>query len=372
MLLTLPVELCAADPDEKETKAQLDKLQIQIRNLNHELSRAKDRREELLAQLHKADVALGQLARQTRETEVAITANQHELAELENRHQALAARGEAQRKHIAHELATAWKMGRQQQLKVLLNQEDPQSVARSMTYYRYFVDARQRLIAQYRQTLTEFDTVRQDIEDNRNELTRRQSELAEQHTELEQSRQERQIAADHLARDISSKGDELKQLQKNRRELEQLLTTIEQAIIDFELPENFKSFNEGRGQMPWPVVGTPSNRFGSNRNAAGMRWQGLAISARAGTAVHAIHQGRVVYADWFRGSGLLLIIDHGDGYMSLYAHNQSLLREVGEWVKAGAAISTVGAGGALDEPGLYFEIRYQGKPVDPARWCRKN
>nr|WP_241263348.1 peptidoglycan DD-metalloendopeptidase family protein [Parahaliea mediterranea] len=101
-----------------------------------------------------------------------------------------------------------------------------------------------------------------------------------------------------------------------------------------------------------------------------MRWQGVNIPAEPGSTVRAIHHGRVVYADWFRGSGLLLIVDHGDGYMSLYAHNQSLLREVGEWVQAGTPVGTVGDSGGLERPALYFEIRHQGKPVDPAGWCR--
>ena len=101
-----------------------------------------------------------------------------------------------------------------------------------------------------------------------------------------------------------------------------------------------------------------------------MRWQGVNIPAKEGTTVRSIHHGRVVYADWLRGSGLLLIIDHGDGYMSLYAHNQSLLRDVGEWVSAGTPVATVGDSGGQAKAALYFEIRYQGKPTDPARWCR--
>jgi septal ring factor EnvC (AmiA/AmiB activator) len=121
--------------------------------------------------------------------------------------------------------------------------------------------------------------------------------------------------------------------------------------------------------MPWPVKGKPSNTFGRARNEGKMRWQGITIPAKEGVTVRAIHHGRVVYSDWLRGSGLLLIIDHGDGYMSLYAHNQSLLRDVGEWVTAGTPISTVGSSGGRDRAALYFEIRHQGKPTNPAKWC---
>ena len=122
--------------------------------------------------------------------------------------------------------------------------------------------------------------------------------------------------------------------------------------------------------MPWPVEGKPSNQFDRPRNEGKMRWQGITIPAREGTTVKAIHHGRVVYADWLRGSGLLVIIDHGDGYMSLYAHNESLLREVGEWVTAGTPVSTVGNTGGEEQAALYFEIRQNGKPTNPSNWCK--
>ena len=152
--------------------------------------------------------------------------------------------------------------------------------------------------------------------------------------------------------------------------MESLLQAIEEAVVNLQVPENYQAFKSAKGKMPWPVSGKPSNRFGKSRNEGKMRWQGITIPAKEGTTVKAIHHGRVVYSDWLRGSGLLLIIDHGDGYMSLYAHNQSLLREVGEWVSAGTPISTVGDSGGLDRAALYFEIRHQGKPTNPASWCR--
>ena len=142
-------------------------------------------------------------------------------------------------------------------------------------------------------------------------------------------------------------------------------------MVNLEVPENYQAFKDAKGKMPWPVPGRASARFGNSRNQGKMRWQGVLIPGKAGTPVNAIHHGRVVYADWLRGMGLLLIIDHGDGYMSLYAHNQTLLREVGEWVTADTAISTMGNTGGLDRPALYFEIRHKAKPTDPAKWCRR-
>ena len=160
----------------------------------------------------------------------------------------------------------------------------------------------------------------------------------------------------------------MQQLQRDRQELEELLEAIEQAVVELQLPEDYQPFASTRGTLAWPVDGRRRNSFGASRGAGGMRWHGINLAAAEGSAVRAIHHGRVVYADWLRGSGLLLILDHGDGYMSLYAHNQSLLKEVGEWVAPGTPISTVGNSGGLDRAGLYFEIRKDGKPVDPVVW----
>jgi septal ring factor EnvC (AmiA/AmiB activator) len=121
--------------------------------------------------------------------------------------------------------------------------------------------------------------------------------------------------------------------------------------------------------MDWPVAGKVVSHFGRPRSEGGLRWQGAQIEAAEGTEVRAIHHGRVVFADWFRGQGLLIIIDHGDGYMSLYSHNKSLLRETGDWVTVGEPIATIGNSGGLSEYGLYFEIRHRGKASNPARWC---
>ena len=141
---------------------------------------------------------------------------------------------------------------------------------------------------------------------------------------------------------------------------------------DLQIPENVRAFAELRGAMPWPAEGRRGNAFGRPRNQGKMVWHGINIEAEAGSAVQAIHHGRVVYADWLRGSGLLLVIDHGDDYLSLYAHNETLLREVGEWVSMPAHRSAPSATAAdAKHRGLYFEIRHRGKPIDPAAWCRR-
>ena len=149
-----------------------------------------------------------------------------------------------------------------------------------------------------------------------------------------------------------------------------LIKKLDEAITSIPTPAGSLPFAQARGKLPLPVAGRIGARFGSPRGSdARLKWDGLLINAAEGTRVHAVHGGRVVFADWLRGSGLLLILDHGDGYLSLYGHNQSLLREVGSWVQPGDSIATVGNSGGMGEPALYFSIRHRGQPLDPAAWC---
>jgi len=371
LLASLPAPVpVMAQSDEQQTQQQLEQLQGKIQQLNRELSSAKTRRDKLRAEVKEAELALGKLQGQVRQTRAEIATAENKLTALQTQQEQLETRRQEQQARIANELETAWKMGRQEQIKVLLNQESPHTVARALAYYRYFFEARSELIEQFRVTLEQLKTVQAGIETTRQQLAGRQTELERQSAQLEANREARKQAVASLAANIAEKGDELQQLEQDQKKLEELLATIRAAVLDMNVPDDYRSFAEAKGKMPWPVAGKPSNQFGRARNAGKMRWQGVNIPAKEGTAVRAIHNGRVVYADWFRGSGLLLIIDHGDGYMSLYAHNQSLVREVGEWVKAGTAVGAVGASGGLEQPAVYFEIRHNGKPTNPASWCK--
>ncbi len=359
-----------AQSDEEQARKELEALKREIADINRSLQADRGRRDTLQNQLREAEKELGQVQRSIRETEARIASGQRELATLDQRRNDLRLARDDQQARIAAEMRMAWQLGQQGQVKVLLNQEDPQTVARTLAYYRYFFDARKTLIDRYRETLTELAAVQSQILDTNEQLDREKAELEQRQASLEQARKNREMAVAALSTRIEDQGTRLKAMEENRRELERLLANIERAIEELEVPDNYQDFAAARGQMPWPVAGKPSNRFGRARNDGKMRWQGVNIPAKEGDTVRAIHHGRVVYADWFRGSGLLMIIDHGNGYMSLYAHNQSLLMDVGEWVTAGTPISTVGNSGGQDRAALYFEIRHQGKPTDPSRWCR--
>jgi murein hydrolase activator len=359
----------AAQSEEETARAQLSDLQQKIQRVTAEIATAQTRKNTLLEQLRKAELILGGLQRQIHDNEDGLQRAQQQLDELFTRRDELARARDEQQSLIAGELDMVYRMGRQSQVKILLNQEDPHTLARTLTYYRYVFDARQQNIEKYRNTLIQLETLAQDITRTTTLLENTRSTLGRQRSDLEQAQKNRELALGRLTADIRSKGGELKQMEQNRQQLERLLEVIEEAVVNLSVPENFKPFVDARGDMPWPIAGKPSNRFGMQRNAGKMRWQGITIPSEAGATVTAIHHGRVVYADWFRGSGLLLIIDHGNDYMSLYAHNQTLLHEVGEWVTAGTPISTVGNSGGQGDAALYFEIRHKGKPTNPAIWC---
>ncbi len=356
--------------DEEKTRVQLRQLQSDIKRINREISSASARKNTLQQQLRQAEVQLGKLKRSMADNQRDFTASTRELSALEKQYAELEVARNQQQARIGIELKTAWQMGQQGQIKVLLSQESPHTVARTMGYYRYFFAARNELLGQYRETLRQLEDLKQRMADTLAQLETQQHSLEKQQINLVKAQSTRELAVANLSASISSKGEQLKQKEQDRRELENLLRAIEEAVVNLQVPDNYQAFKSARGKMPWPIKGKPSNRFGRSRNEGKMRWQGITIPAKEGTTVNAIHHGRVVYSDWLRGSGLLLIIDHGDGYMSLYAHNQSLWREVGEWVSAGTAISTVGSSGGQDKAGLYFEIRHQGKPTNPGKWCK--
>jgi septal ring factor EnvC (AmiA/AmiB activator) len=371
-LFSLCFCLCAqGQSDEERTRQQLKKLHLDIQRVNQQISSERARKNTLQEQLKDAEVRLGALQGSVLANESSLVKARKQLTDLKIQRGELEAARDAQRESISAELKSAYQMGRQGQVKILLNQEQPDTVARTMSYHRYVLAARSEHIANYRKTLEQIATLEPKITALSVDLEKTGLTLERQRKSLGLAQKNRQLAVVNLAASIQSKGGRLKQMDGDRKELERLLDAIKIAVVNLEVPDNYKAFKSAMGKMPWPVAGRkPSNRFGNSRNEGKMRWQGLSIPAREGTPVAAIHHGRVVYADWFRGSGLLLIIDHGDGYMSLYAHNQTLFKEVGEWVTAGTPVSTVGSSGGQDSAALYFEIRHQGKPTNPANWCR--
>lgn len=360
-----------AENEETRTRAQLEKLRHDMAALSGELERDMQTRGSLQTALRKSELAIGQTRKDIEQARKRLRQAQAKLAQLRRqRHELFISRSE-QQELITREIQMAYQMGKQGQLKLLLNQERPDTLARSMAYYEYFYAARQDHIERYLEIIAGIDKVEPDIVETTMQLQASRATLAEQEQQLVTRKQQRQRDLEQLNEAIRGKDARLQKLAVDREELERLLEVIEQAVAEIQIPLEYQDFASQKGTMHWPVTGKPSNRYGGRRAGSQMRWQGLVIPAKEGSNVASIHHGRVVFADWFRGSGLLLIIDHGEGYMSLYAHNQALLREVGEWVSGGSPVAMVGNSGGRREAALYFEIRHNGKPVNPDAWMSR-
>ncbi len=370
LMLLLPLQNISAD-DETKTRQQIQQLNKEMSSLRKLLSEFKGQRSDLQTSLQKSEVDIGAVQKRIRGIQQQLNREQAELQSLQAKRKSLNTARREQQKFIEQQVLAAYQVGQQKKIKILLNQEQPDKISRALTYYDYFNQARSEQIETYINIISELNSIEPRIVAKTQTLTDAKDKLGKAHQSLVNSKKSRQKSLAKINSAIKNNDQLLKKAAQDRSELERILAAVEQTLANISIPSDYRPFAKLKGKLPWPVTGKPSNRFGYKRNGTALRWQGLAIPATEGSKVEAIHSGRVVFADWLRGSGLLVIIDHGDGYMSLYAHNQSLLKETGDWVNPGDMIATVGNSGGQQRAGLYFEIRHNGKPTDPRRWCKR-
>ncbi len=364
-----------------DEKADMAKLQKEIEALQKELKDVQGTRSDLQKDLEKSEQQINELQKKADEINKELNQQNKELNQLKNERGQLEQARKNQQSQIAEQMRAAHKLGEQSEVKVLLNQESPDQVSRIMKYHSYFMEAHTAKMKSYLETITRIDALTPEIEKKTLELAGMQSELDGQRAALKNIHGEREQALAKVNDDLKNKNKALKQLSEDRRKLQALLDRVTRQVATtgainapgyVPLPKGGEKFSQRKGRMPWPTQGSMVHRFGSARIAGQMNWSGAYISAPMGNNVQAVHHGRVVFADYFGGHGLLVIVDHGEGYMSLYAHNQRLLKKAGEPVQAGEAIATVGNSGGQASAGLYFEIRHQGKPVDPNLWLARS
>ncbi|TNF34104.1 MAG: hypothetical protein EP315_07670 [Gammaproteobacteria bacterium] len=275
-----------------------------------------------------------------------------------------------QRSLLANQLRSAYAMGQQPQIKLLLNQQDSGEMGRAMVYFDYLNKARSQHIQDYLENIRHKQTLEADITATTRELEALARKQLDQKEELSGFRNDRKRLLARLNKDIESQQLTLKDLENSRNRIEKLLMSLGELLADIPAaPDTQQPFSRLKGKLPWPTKGSIAADFGSSRHQGDLKWNGVLINAAYGTPVRVITHGRVAFADWLQGFGFITIIDHNDGYMSLYGHNQAQYKQAGDWVEAGEVIATVGDSGGQENTGLYFEIRYQGKPVNPAQWC---
>jgi len=356
-----------AGEDPRVHAQRLEALRRTIEEVRQELARTRGEATAEERRLRQAELAIGRLDRDLRSLRRRVGEEQARLDRLGRDIAALRGRLEQHRELLARQLRASYAMGRQEQLKLLLSQEDPGRVQRALVYYGYLNRARQARIEAVRAELAELARLQAEAAASRQALQAALEQQEARRRELAARREERARILAGLKGQLRAENRRLEALRRDEAELErvvQALTRVESGAGAREEP-----FRRLKGHLPWPAAGPLAVSFGARRGQGGLRWKGVLIRAPAGREVRAVARGRVAFADWLRGYGLLLIIDHGDGYMSLYGHNQSLYKDVGEWVEGGEVIASVGDSGGQAGTALYFELRSQGRPVDPVAWC---
>jgi len=361
----------AEDPNPAKAEAELKAVRSQIDKVQAELERDAGRRDKISRELEESETtvsgARGELDKLRRER-AAHTARRAELAAARRTEESALGKSRAA---LAGQIRAASMIGHEEPLKLLLNQRDPAQTGRVLTYYQYFGRARATQIAAINSHIAELATLDAGLAEEEARLVALEEQQKSELSRLQAARERRGRALATLEAESKNRARELARLKEQQGGLEKLVRELRRALerIDKFPTDSKDAFAKLRGKLSWPVAGKLVASFGQNR-AGGVKWDGVLVSGAQGTAVRAVYHGRVVYADWLSGLGLLTIIDHGDGYLSLYGHNERLYKEVGERVTAGDTIATVGDSGGRSTPALYFEIRKAGRPIDPRPWFK--
>ncbi len=356
--------------DDREKRRELERLRGEIQQLKETLDQDRGQKLKISGELESLERQVGELARLQRELAFDIQDRNQALQTLQAEEKLRREHIEAQKQILRRQLRSAFVMGRQERLRLLLSQDDPGRITRVMAYHEYLSRERARRIAEIREQVEQLLGVEQAVAEEKARLQELHAKRSRERARLESSSDRHRQLVSRLDRQMRDKDARLAALSRDAEALGALVKKLERELAKSESKAQV-SLPKRKGRLPWPVKGHMAARFGASRASGGLRWDGVVINAKEGSEVKAVHHGQVVYADWLRGFGLLMILDHGDGYMTLYGFNQTLLKEPGEWVEAGEPVALVGSSGGRGSSGLYFGLRSQGKPRNPKNWCRK-
>jgi septal ring factor EnvC (AmiA/AmiB activator) len=368
LVCALAVVPAGATSESAKAEAQLRDIRAEIERVRSQVQRDAAERERLARRLRDAEqsatAARAERDRLRREQAERVQ-RRAELA-LEKRERETELEGE--RAALAAQMRAAYMIGREEPLKLLLNQRDPARAGRMFAYYGYFGRARAGQIARIENFVARIAELDAELEAEQARLADLETRQRGEVERLDKARAERGEVLASLTAEARSRAASLDRLRREQAALEKLLRELRRAIEKF--PSDSKSpFARMRGKLAWPTTGRVIARYGQTR-AGGLKWDGVLLSTTRGAPVRAVYHGRVIYADWLAGLGLLVILDHGDGYLSLYGHNEQIYRKVGERVTAGDPVAAAGDTGGRSSPELYFEIRRAGRPVSPIPWFR--
>lgn len=354
--LGLSIAASAQDNEVLQRQNKLKQLNTQISTLKHTLDTAHDKHGLLTMELANTEKQISETLRQSRMLEMDIRQKQIKISNFEEQVAELNKQLASQQQLLAQHIRVRYTSGEYLPVKWLLNQDDPYKISRLLTFHTYLVQARQNLIARVDLTRLDLSQTEEKIKTELASKQALQNQLHRHQEELERNKHYHKAVILSLNDEIQTKENKLSEAEENKANLSQLMQSL--SVQDYTQPK--QSFDKMRRKLPRPVKVARQNIQKMN--------QGVTLFAGEGTAVSAIYPGKVVFSDWLNGYGLLLIVDHGQGFMTLYAHNQSLFKRKGETVLQGEQIATVGHSGGIRENGLYFEVRHKGKAVSPLDW----
>ena len=371
--ITLPSAVMAEGSIDKKqlSDAHLKKLRDDINELQSFLKKAQDDHKDLVSSLRKSDEDVAKMSKLVQGIKKTLQEERARLKKLKSEQASLNLNKRSQQTTLKNIILATYKLGQEPQLKLLLNQQDPSQLARNLNYLQYFNKAHQGEIKQYRSTLDKIDSITEEVTLRKKSLQFKLADLKTTHNKLKKKQKQQQQTASALNKKIKGDNQRLSRLQQDRQNLMSLLGKVEQVFLPYERDKESRPFRKLKGKLPNPIHVKPKRMFGMVQSNGKQKWQGWLYPASEGNDVRTVHHGRVVFSGWLRGFGLLTIIDHGQGYMSLYARNQALLRSVGDWVESGDVIAKLGRSGGYEESALYFEIRHKGQPQNPRRWLKK-
>lgn len=381
LLILLLLASPAAQPAGAGAKEkELRELRGRIEALQKRLAEAEESKSEAADALRESERAISETNRELRVLGAQSREINQQLAELgaESRRHEEALK--AQQERLARLLYQHYLGGEAEPLKLLLNREDPNDIARRLHYFGYISRARARLIVETRESLARLQQLARETGQKASELAVVTAESKALRARLEREKRARGQVLTRISRSVQRQRREIGTLKRDEARLTRLVASLARLLARAKPAPRVRNervpqpssgdspFLELKGKLNLPVRGELANRFGSPRADGGVVWKGLFIAARAGEEVRAVADGRVVFADWLRGFGNLLIVDHGDAYMSLYGNNEALYKQVGDPIRGGEPVAAVGASGGNTDSGLYFELRHQGRPLDPLDW----
>lgn len=360
-----------AQAQEQVTPAQVKALKEEIEEINEWLSEAEEDRSELEQTLARTEKEISRLTRERRELQDRRRRQARELEALEQQEKDLDQNLQEQRSALKQQLRGAWMEGQAPAIKVLLNEANPQEIARTMTYYEYLSGDNLQRLETFNNTLAELETTRQRKLEAQAEVVRLEKEAEQRHQALQARKATREKTLASLEQDIAARQNQRSSLEADRERLEKLLKEVEEAIANIPSPTETEPFSKRRGGLAWPAEGRLVAAFGGSMAQGHLRRNGILVNTEEEAEIKAVHYGRVVFSNWLRGFGMMTIIDHGEGYMTLYGHSSSLLTSPGDWVRAGETIALAGRTGGTTDPAVYFELRHNGKPQNPTGWLKR-